>query len=195
MNKYSYKSRVGERGAVLITALMILLLLTVFGVSTMDTNILEERMSGNMRDRNRAFQAAEAALRACEGYLAALPVMPDISSDGNTSIWDYRAPDPVTTNNLPWWEEPAWNWKISNPANAVIGLGDSINGITLASSLPDGAGVSSDPLCVIEKLPPKSGDLEASQALEGEDIFLQVTARGVGGSDSTVVVLQSVYKW
>ena len=67
-----------QRGAVMITALMILLLMTIFGISTMDTNILEEKMAGNMRDRNTAFQAAESALRAAEIWIAAQTSMPDV---------------------------------------------------------------------------------------------------------------------
>jgi len=184
-----------ERGAVLITTLMILLLLTVFSISAMDANILEEKMAGNMRDHNVAFQAAEVGLRACEGLIAATTTMPDISTDGNTSIWDYKAPDPVGTNNLPWWDEPTWNWAITSPADSVIKLGDTVNGISVGSSLESAAGLSADPLCVIEKLPPRPDSLEAAQSLDGEDIFLQVTSRGVGGSASTLVVLQSIYKW
>ena len=57
MNKKCGIKRKCQEGAILITALLILLLLTIFGISTMDTNILEEKMAGNMRDRNSAFQA------------------------------------------------------------------------------------------------------------------------------------------
>ena len=179
-----------QRGAVLITALLILLLLTVFGVSTMDNNILEERMAGNMRDRNLAFQKAEAAIRACEAYIAANTNLPNVSTDGSTSIWRLGTPDAVTTNNLPWWNE--WGdteWADNTPANAVIQLGDTVNGITVGTAL----GIAPEPACVIEKLPEDEGPVIGP--LAEENIYLQVTARGVGGNNSTVVLLQSVYKW
>jgi type IV pilus assembly protein PilX len=55
-----------ERGAVLLVSLVMLLLLTLIGLAGMRMVQLEERMAGNLRDRQRAFQAAEAALRAGE---------------------------------------------------------------------------------------------------------------------------------
>lgn len=58
-----------ERGAVLLVALVMLLLLTLIGLAGMRMEQLEERMAGNLRDRQMAFQSAEAALSA--GELAA----------------------------------------------------------------------------------------------------------------------------
>jgi len=189
MRRSGLTGRGAQRGAVMITALMILLLMTVFGISTMDTNILEEKMAGNMRDRNIAFQAAESALRAGESLVASWSVLPDIrdvnDSTDTSPLWDLNSADPVTNNNIPWWGESArplsW-WK----ANAKVLTGsDKVAGLSDANQ----------PAFLIEKLPPRAGTLEAAQSLDGADIFMQVTARGVGRSDTTVVVLQSVYKW
>ena len=55
-----------QSGAVLIISLIILLLLTLIGSSSIQTSSLEEKMAGNLRDRNIAFQAAESALRDAE---------------------------------------------------------------------------------------------------------------------------------
>ncbi|KJS73675.1 MAG: pilus assembly protein PilX [Pseudomonas sp. BICA1-14] len=55
-----------QRGAVLLVALIMLLLLTILGAAAMRDTNLQERMAGNMRDHNLAFQAAEAALRFAE---------------------------------------------------------------------------------------------------------------------------------
>lgn len=55
-----------QRGVVLIVALVVLLVLSMLGISGMQGTVMEERMAGNMYDRNIAFQAAEAALRAGE---------------------------------------------------------------------------------------------------------------------------------
>ena len=103
------QTKIGKQhGAVMITALMILLLMTIFGISTMDTNILEEKMAGNMRDRNVAFQAAEAALRAGEGEVASWTVLPDLrdvnDATDTSRLWDLKSLDPVTNNNIPWCE-------------------------------------------------------------------------------------------
>ncbi|WP_447753750.1 pilus assembly PilX family protein [Pseudomonas nicosulfuronedens] len=58
--------RQSERGAVLLVSLVMLVLLTLIGLAGMRMVQLEERMAGNLRDRQMAFQAAEAALRAGE---------------------------------------------------------------------------------------------------------------------------------
>lgn len=55
-----------QQGAVLLVALIMLLLLTIIGAAAMRDTNLQERMAGNMRDHNLAFQAAEAALRFAE---------------------------------------------------------------------------------------------------------------------------------
>lgn len=59
----------GQTGAALITSLIFLTVLTILGMSTLGTALLESRMAGNARDRNLAFQAAEIGLRDAEGYI------------------------------------------------------------------------------------------------------------------------------
>lgn len=68
MNKSLNYSR--EIGAALITSLIFLTVLTILGMSTLGTALLESRMAGNARDRNIAFQAAEMALRDAELYIS-----------------------------------------------------------------------------------------------------------------------------
>ena len=58
-----------QAGVVLVVSLIILLLLTIIGLSAMQTTALEEKMAGNLRDKSLAFQAAESALRAAEDSL------------------------------------------------------------------------------------------------------------------------------
>ncbi|HYN77546.1 MAG TPA: PilX N-terminal domain-containing pilus assembly protein [Lamprocystis sp. (in: g-proteobacteria)] len=53
-----------NRGAALIVGLIILAIMTILGLSAMRGTALEERMAGNLKESNEAFQAAEAALQA-----------------------------------------------------------------------------------------------------------------------------------
>ena len=55
-----------QNGAALITALVMLVILTMLGLSSMSTNTMEERMAANSQEINRAFQAAESGLD--QGY-------------------------------------------------------------------------------------------------------------------------------
>ena len=51
-----------QRGAALLTALVFLVLLTMLVLSSMNTNIMEERMAANAQEVNRAFQVAETGI-------------------------------------------------------------------------------------------------------------------------------------
>ena len=56
------KGRSAQRGAVLLVALIILVVLTLLGVSTMNSTQLEEKMAANSQEATRAFHAAESGL-------------------------------------------------------------------------------------------------------------------------------------
>jgi type IV pilus assembly protein PilX len=73
-----------QQGIVLVTGLIILLVMTVIGVTAMQSTSLDERMAGNMRSRNVAFQAAEAALREAENQLLSTAVQ--AAANTNTNI-------------------------------------------------------------------------------------------------------------
>jgi Tfp pilus assembly protein PilX len=51
-----------QKGAALLFALIFLVILTMLALSSMNTNILDERMASNSQEKNRAFQAAETTL-------------------------------------------------------------------------------------------------------------------------------------
>ena len=97
---------------------------------------------------------------------------------------DVKALDPDTSNDTPWWLEVDADWW-EDDDNGVVAL-------TGGNVLQD---VSQQPKYVIEKLPPSPVGLGAGESLDAADTYLQITARGVGGAPTTVVVLQSIYKW
>jgi hypothetical protein len=51
-----------QRGTVLVISLVILLILTILGISAMGTSSLEEKMSGNIQESTHAFESAESGL-------------------------------------------------------------------------------------------------------------------------------------
>lgn len=75
-----FKLKKRETGSALIIGLTILLLMLILGTAGMRTTIMEERMAGNTRDYNNAFQAGEVGL-----------------IDGEQ---DLRNKDPVTNQKL-----------------------------------------------------------------------------------------------
>jgi type IV pilus assembly protein PilX len=163
-----------QKGAVLIVSIIILLVLTLINVTAMQTTSLEEKMAGNMRNKNLAFQAAEAALRAGEGYLSSATLDPFNDSNGL-----YQP----STGSEQRWEMVDWY----TPADVRTYDEDSDGG-----DLND---LASMPTYIIEELSvdtETSGSLEAGTLKEGK--LYRVTSRGMGGTANAVVMLQSVYR-
>jgi len=72
-----------QRGAILVVALIMLLLLTLIGIGSMQGTTLQERMAGNMRDEGLAFQAAETALRQGEATLTSISTIQNMAVTRN----------------------------------------------------------------------------------------------------------------
>lgn len=159
-----------ERGTVLIAGLMLLLVLTLLGIAGMQSSVLQEKMVGNQRDRDLAFQAAEAALRDGESFLnnAALPLF-----NGSNGL--YGVP---VAGGAERWQTLAWDGADSRP----------VSGADLAK-------VAAQPRYIVESMPytgPPGGSLEADTPVSDSAMY-RVTARGVGGTPFAVVVLQSTF--
>lgn len=81
-----------EQGAVLITGLVLLVILTLLGLAAMQAATLQERMAGNLEQQDLAFQAAEAGLRDAEAWLDATIILPEFNNAGglyqsNPTLW------------------------------------------------------------------------------------------------------------
>src|SRR3569623_424311 len=65
-----------QAGPVMIVSLLMLLIMTLLGITAMNSTMLEEIMAVYMRYRNTSMQASEAALKAAEAALDALTIKP-----------------------------------------------------------------------------------------------------------------------
>lgn len=166
-----------QRGAVLAISLVILLLLTLIGVTAMSTTTLEEKMAGNTRDLNLAFQAAEAALREGEAWVMDQTVEPDTCDTAPCDVWELKAAtEEFASQSHSWWTANAREYGT-------------------AGGNPDIDGVSSDPRFLIEYLSfESSGTLTRGQDPQTGDTFYRITARGTGGTNDAQVILQSIVK-
>ncbi len=72
MKVYSILTGRSQSGAVLVVSLLILMIMSIIGISSMQNTLLEERMAGNLKDQNMALEAAEAALRDGEAYIGTI---------------------------------------------------------------------------------------------------------------------------
>ena len=165
-----------QQGAVLAITLMMLLVLTLLGVTAVQLSTLQDKIAGNTRDMELAFEAAEAALRAGERD-ASGTVPATFGTGGWYRFGDSFASAPTT--RAPDWSVPA-NWSTADTLD-----------YTLGDDLWD---VASAPAYAIEELPPLPPDnLEAGAPLPAPSLY-RVTARGVGASGRTAVVVQSTYR-
>jgi len=85
----------GQTGAVLFTALVLLVLLTMLGLSTMFTATMEERMAANSQEINRAFQAASTGLALVFDDPAAFDTNLTLDNDGSATDLYVRRDDTV----------------------------------------------------------------------------------------------------
>ncbi|MCB1865625.1 MAG: hypothetical protein KDG50_09345 [Chromatiales bacterium] len=113
-----------ESGAVLITALLILVILTVLGISATGDSTLEERMAGNYRDQMSAREAAEMGIRSAEDWLR--------SNIYNAAQLDYTAsPSSLTSLYLP--TTTAFLFSPADPAPSGL----TLSGVTSLAMPPD----------------------------------------------------------
>lgn len=163
-----------QHGVVLIMSLVILMVLSLLGVSSMKDSTLQERMSGNARDYQIAFDAAEIALRAGEDYLKAIALNADFDDIGTSGKFNAR-----TGNNSDAWRTES-NWTSGRTTSFVL------------------ADVGKNPEYMIEIVESDYGNPEALESEEEgggtgalEIALYRITARGYGKNVNTRVMLQA----
>ena len=171
-----------QRGAVLFVSLIMLLLLTLIGITSMQTTTFEERMVGNSRDRHLAFEAAEAGLRAAETYIDGHVIaVGGFDNDGSDAlyddsfeeIWDlvdWEGSDGVNTNEALTHSGFNGNWINTSPKYVIQHYATVTSDEDLLNLDNYGQGVGA-----------------------GETEMFRITVRGTGGSDNAVVYIQSTY--
>ncbi|AMP17505.1 pilus assembly PilX family protein [Collimonas pratensis] len=158
-----------QRGVVLPMLLISLLAMAFLGVSSLRTALLEEKMAANADSRQLAFQAAEHALRFCENQLQLTPV----------TIPQLRQGPPAADGKQYW--EIADSWRKDDVSVAVARIG------------AEGIAPAAPARCLVERLQ-LDDDLPFQQYVrpvsQARPAF-RITARGVGASNATVVLLRS----
>ena len=96
-----------QRGAALIVSLVMLMVVTMISVSVMQSTTLQEKMSFNLQDQNKALQAAESAARYAWVQLGGVgyDVGDFINNSTNFGLYDARTANTVTGSKL------AADWK------------------------------------------------------------------------------------
>jgi len=176
MQKVNHKRFGKQRGAVLIVALVLLLVLTVLGTAGIQDTAMEERLAGNYRDHSAAMAAAETALRTGETDVANTTVFGLMQFDGSDGTYEVT----ISSNSV----DPHSVGNTRNVAAAVLTYGSDL----LVNSVPD---------YYVEQLP--EIELPASDLTVGfQDTtprvqYYRVTGIGTGISPNSEVIVQSTY--
>ncbi|WKJ89761.1 PilX N-terminal domain-containing pilus assembly protein [Methylomonas montana] len=177
VHRGSFSTPNRQAGVVLAVSLIMLLLLTLIGVTGARVTGLDEKMAGNMRDRNLAFQAAESALNAGETAAAATTISACPANPANpTGFYQSRDANcdgvPETT---PIWNSVNWN------TQSVLYSGTLADISTNPRYIVEDMGLT----CVSPTTPCPAADQRRN---------FRITARATGGTADSVVMLQSIYQ-
>jgi type IV pilus assembly protein PilX len=167
-----------QSGVVLFVALILLLILSLLGVTAARMQTVEERMARNDNNRQLGAQAAEAALRAAEvGVLTGIY----FNFAGNAN--GLYQPDWSHTGSA----LTGMNWK--SVGATIPYAGPALTLLPLPSQVPT---------MVIEQMPSVAGanDDTSMAALNAPSpvTVYRVTAQGVGADTTSTTTLQSIVR-
>ncbi len=158
-----------QQGMTLIICMIVLVMLTLMGLGSIRDTAMEERMAGNMKNRNLAFLAAESALREAERFIESTPPS-ESDCDGTAGLYPQQ-PDVLGFMATSW------------------AVGAAVRPYTAA--LPD---VVATPVYIIECMASEAKDPSKKAGGSVETPFYRVTARAVGSTATAVVILQTIYR-
>lgn len=172
--------RTPRRGLALVAVMLLLMVAMLMAVASLRTVNLEERIAGQVRDRQVAFQMAEAALRDAEQTIA---------SDTDGPFTPLRpgqftaACDSGLCSSVP--GTPAWTGFTETQWASTVTWAYGA-----ATGAPALAGAAAAPRFVVE-YQGTSQPIEPGRPCVA--LFL-ITARARGATAATEVILQSVYR-
>jgi type IV pilus assembly protein PilX len=161
--------RPDQRGAILVTSLLLLLVITIIGVTVMQMSRMQERMAGNARDVNLAFQAGESSLRAGEAVVLAFAAAPVTCAAAPCDVFERKTLPPLNYQTKTWWTDTALS-------DANVAQSD---------------GLSENPRYVVEQYGWIRNSWDVTDTT-GRDVY-QISSRSTGGSGKAEVILQSTY--
>ena len=170
-----------QRGAVLVVSLVLLLILTMIGVTVARMQTVEERMARNEQNRDLALQAAEATLRDVEGAVDATYVNFAQNAQGLYTL--------IPANGS---ASDAWmnGTMVASAATVLPYAGAALASVPLAAP----------PQFIIEQMPPVAapGDSLGNQGGYNNPQppvqIYRITAQAVGGDGTTTATVQSLYR-
>jgi len=169
-------SSLPQRGSALIIALIFLVVLAMLGITVASNNTLQERMAGNTKQRNTAFQAAEHALKTADIWMMTqnfTALQAEIAANDHwvIDISNNTLPGFGHANDGAWWRDTA-NW----PTGSYDGNPPQPGNVD---------GVTQQPVYVIERMPDDTAGVH----------YFRVTALGFGRDTNAIAIVQAMYQF
>jgi type IV pilus assembly protein PilX len=178
-----------QRGVVLITAMLLLIVVTIMALSMFRSYGIQERIAGNTRDKQRALNAAISAQQYAEFQLASgtAPLAGACAAGILPNGMQVCTPpaSPALMPNfavLPWTTGVTYSIFTSNPINFVS---NTLSAIGTKDTATNSASYVQAPIFNVTDLGPNKG------TPPGE--VYQVDAVGFGGTTNTVAVVESTF--
>lgn len=160
-----------QRGATLAVALLLLLVITLLGVTAIQVTHMQEKMSSNLQNKELSFAAAESALSAGEAWILGQTHEPTVYTTCTTypCVQEPYQNVNLATQTSPWWQQRS------------------------AEYTPTIDGIYTKPRFIIEfmQFVPDSPVVGSSATKSTGVFYYQVTARGTGATDEAVTILQT----
>lgn len=189
---HTLSAPVAQRGAVLVVSLLLLLVMTVLALGASQATRMQERMAGNARDYDLAFQSAESALRTGERLINAptLTSAPFPCSSGRCQVFELNVvPADVAYQPVTWWNNNAWAYASDLTWNPTAGTAAAGTGLISGPGL-----ASRDPQFYIEEVEEVPDSLSIPPAGPPPSrIYYRITSAGDGGTATARVVIQSTF--
>ena len=166
-----------QRGAALIVSLLLLLVLTILAIGASQTTRLEERMAGNTRDIDMAFQGSEAGLRSAEKFIAVTPTLPTCLDPASASCYVLEQGHFAATDLSR--QTEAW-WRTNGKAFGT-------------SSTQEVEGVTEEPRYVIEEFQTVTFSLTVGHGAPPGKTYYKSTSWSPGATDTSHAVVESVF--
>lgn len=158
-------------GATLAVSLLLLFVITLLGVSTIQTSQMQEKMTANLQDKERSFSAAESALAAGEAWLQSLDAEPSRAAlcQAFPCVQEKYVNVNLEEQDSSWWQTRSASY---------------------AGTLSH---IATPPRYIIEYMQfvPDSPVIGTNKQNVAGVHYYQVTARGTGTTDEAVTVLQT----
>jgi Tfp pilus assembly protein PilX len=107
----------GQRGYVLITVMVVLMIVGIMANNSMDVSISSEHIAGNAIQRSRAFQAADGAHALAQAELEQMLLNRVVADDTATNGIFTR-----TSTNDKWWQQSSFSGEHQVSGNPIAGV-------------------------------------------------------------------------